>query len=91
MLALILLLASAACKNIQKGVFQFQSIGCCDPVSSQIVFEHPMVEAPQIILTIRALEYEGGPIAYFTSLNDVSETGNSLPLIPRIHCAGDSP
>ena len=44
-----------------------------------------MTEIPQIILTIRALEYEGGPIAYFTSLMDVTIKGKILHKI-RFHC-----
>jgi len=29
-----------------------------------------MEEIPQVLLTIRALEFESGPIGYFSSIND---------------------
>ena len=66
---------------VVKGVFEFQHIGCCDPVASHIVFEHPMKDVPSVLLTIRALEYESGPVAFFTSLNQVSQKGSALLLI----------
>lgn len=40
----------------------------------KVTFHEKFQEIPQLLLTIRAIEYDVGPVGFFAQIQDVTET-----------------
>ncbi|CAD8074544.1 unnamed protein product [Paramecium sonneborni] len=60
-------------KSVMKGVIEFTAPSCCDPIMKKITFPDKFIDIPQILVTIRAIEYDSGPVGFFCQIQDVTE------------------
>ncbi|CAD8158369.1 unnamed protein product [Paramecium octaurelia] len=60
-------------KSVMKGVIEFTAPSCCDPIIRKITFPDKFADIPQILVTIRAIEYDAGPVGFFCQIQDVTE------------------
>lgn len=61
-------------KPVMKGVVEFNVPSCCDPIIRKVTFAEKFTEPPRVLISIRALEYEGGPVGFFSAVTDITNT-----------------